>query len=526
MSTRSRKLSDTSQGQLWWVEPEPSAREELGEPKGAVRFEQGQRQSLYVGQMPLRQYLEEHGLGWVVRLTEVLEQVDFSGFTSRYQPGGRPPLHPRLMVGLIIYGMLCKQWSLRELEALALRDVGAWWVCAGVAPDHTTLGRFLQLHTEHLSQEFFLSVTRQVKQQLGLKVAEVAADGTVIEAAAGLSSLVKRERLEHHLSQAQQQAQQQPEQVGVQQELKRLEQAQAELSQREQARVQVGKSPQGVQVSRVEPEAVVQPLKLGPVRPSYKPAVLVHEKRIIVGQWLEPSSETRSVQPLLVQHGQLMGALPERMLVDAGFHALEVLNLALEAELDLLCPSGQAQGEDDLERKGHKGLFAKGLFRYEPQTDRYQCPAGAWLEPGSKFQHDGAGRSYRQYRTSACRTCPLRPQCTQARAGRRLKRFEGDELKEAMAQVLEQPAARARYGRRAALVEPVFAELKERQGLRRFHRRGRTKVAMEFALHCTAYNLKRLVRAQGVVVVQSVLFVRLPATPWRWVATILVLYAP
>jgi transposase len=523
MSTRSRKLTDTEQGLLVFGPEEVSARAPQPEPPGEVRFEQGQRQRLYVGEVPLRQYLEQNGQGWVVRLTQALEQMDFSDFTVRYQPGGRPPLHPRLMLGLIVYGMLCKQWSLRELEVLALRDVGAWWVCAGLVPDHTTLGRFMQLHAEYLSQEFFLAVTRQVKQQLGLKVGEVAGDGTVIEAAAGLGSLVKRERLEQRLAQAQHQAQQQPHPAQAQQPLQRLEQAQAQLAQREQARTQVGKSPQGLQVSSTEPEAMVQPLKHGPVRPSYKPAVLVHEKRIIVGQWLEPSSEVRSVQPLLVQHGQLMEALPQRMLLDAGFHALEVLHLALEAELDLLCPSGQARGEDDLKRKGAKGLFPKGLFRYEPQTDRYQCPAGAYLEPGSKFQHDGAGRAYRQYRTSACQGCALRAQCTHAQSGRRLKRFEGDELKEAMAQVLEHPAARACYGRRAALVEPVFAELKERQGLRRFHRRGTSKVAMEFALHCTAYNLKRLVRSQGLLV-QFVLFARLPATPWRVVAITLVLY--
>ncbi len=523
MSTRSRKLSDTEQGRLALGEEEVSVREPQPEPAGEVRFEQGQRQRLYVGEVPLRQYLEENGLGWVVRMTQTLEQLEFSDFTRRYQPGGRPPLHPRVMVGLIIYGMLCKQWSLRELEVLARRDVGAWWVCAGLVPDHTTLGRFMQLHAEHLSQEFFLAVTRHVKQQLGLQAAQVAGDGTVIEAAAGLSSLVKRERLEQKLEQARHQAQQQPEQPQVQQRLQRLQQAQEQLAHREQARTQVGKSPQQVQVSSSEPEAMVQPLKHGPVRPSYKPSVLVHEQRIIVGQWLEPSSEVRSVQPLLVQHGQLMESLPPRVLLDAGFHALEVLHLALEVELDLLCPSGQARGQEDLKRKGAKGLFAKELFLYEPDTDRYQCPAGAYLEPCSKFQHDGAGRAYRQYRTGACQPCPLRAQCTRAQAGRRLKRFEGDELKEAMAQVLEHPAARASYGRRAALVEPVFAELKERQGLRRFHRRGRSKVAMEFALHCTAYNLKRLVRAQGVVV-QFVLLARLPATPWRVVALALVLY--
>ena len=44
------------------------------------------------------------------------------------------------------------------------------------------------------------------------------------------------------------------------------------------------------------------------------------------------------------------------------------------------------------------------------------------------------------------------------------------------------------------MVEPVFAELRERQGLKRFHRRGLAGVKVEFSLHCIAYNLKRAQR--------------------------------
>ena len=51
-----------------------------------------------------------------------------------------------------------------------------------------------------------------------------------------------------------------------------------------------------------------------------------------------------------------------------------------------------------------------------------------------------------------------------------------------MAQVLSQPAARANYQRRRAIVEPCFADLRERQGLKPFHRRGLAAVRAEFAL--------------------------------------------
>ena len=62
-----------------------------------------------------------------------------------------------------------------------------------------------------------------------------------------------------------------------------------------------------------------------------------------------------------------------------------------------------------------------------------------------------------------------------------------------MAELLEHPRARARYRRHQAIVEPFFAELRERQGLKRFHRRGLKAVRAKFALHCMALNLKRAV---------------------------------
>ena len=51
---------------------------------------------------------------------------------------------------------------------------------------------------------------------------------------------------------------------------------------------------------------------------------------------------------------------------------------------------------------------------------------------------------------------------------------------------------RVLYQRRAVTVEPVFGQLKERIGLRRFSRRGLQAARHEFALAATAHNLRRL----------------------------------
>jgi hypothetical protein len=58
---------------------------------------------------------------------------------------------------------------------------------------------------------------------------------------------------------------------------------------------------------------------------------------------------------------------------------------------------------------------------------------------------------------------------------------------------MEHPQARAVFGKRKAMVEPVFSHLRGQQGLNRFRRKGLQRVKSEFALHIMAYNLSRAV---------------------------------
>jgi hypothetical protein len=69
-----------------------------------------------VQERPLSQYLLERGLNWVIKLRTTLEAMDFGALTRNYSARGRRAPHPRTALGLITYGMLRRQWSLRELE--------------------------------------------------------------------------------------------------------------------------------------------------------------------------------------------------------------------------------------------------------------------------------------------------------------------------------------------------------------------------------------------------------------------------
>jgi len=64
-----------------------------------------------------------------------------------------------------------------------------------------------------------------------------------------------------------------------------------------------------------------------------------------------------------------------------------------------------------------------------------------------------------------------------------------------MARKLRTKQGHAHYARRKVIVEPVFGQTKEAGGFRRFHLRGRVKVAAEWRLVCGIHNLGKLFRS-------------------------------
>jgi hypothetical protein len=73
-----------------------------------------------------------------------------------------------------------------------------------------------------------------------------------------------------------------------------------------------------------------------------------------------------------------------------------------------------------------------------------------------------------------------------------------DGLRAAMTAKLKSQHGKARYAKRREAVEPVFGQLKEQQGARRFHRRGRRACNAEWKLLCGTHNLLKLWRHTAI----------------------------
>jgi len=73
--------------------------------------------------------------------------------------------------------------------------------------------------------------------------------------------------------------------------------------------------------------------------------------------------------------------------------------------------------------------------------------------------------------------------------------LESSSVAERMRSKLRTPDGRAVYRRRKAIVEPVFGQIKEARGFRRFLLRGLGQVSAEWKLICATHNLLKLYRS-------------------------------
>ena len=200
------------------------------------RFITGEARAIYLGATRLEDYLKQAGQVAAFTVARLLDEQDWLPFEARYAPTGRAPYAPRLMLGLILYGVMQGIHSLRELEQMARLDLGCMWVTGGIAPDHANIGRFIVLHEESLTNEFFESLTRSILQASNSKSARLAGDGTVIEAACSYYNLLKLEAVKARAEAADTKLTNNPDDPAAQQEQQASAQCLAIFEERQQAR--------------------------------------------------------------------------------------------------------------------------------------------------------------------------------------------------------------------------------------------------------------------------------------------------
>jgi Transposase DDE domain len=137
--------------------------------------------------------------------------------------------------------------------------------------------------------------------------------------------------------------------------------------------------------------------------------------------------------------------------------------------------------------------FLSENFEYNKLTDSYSCPAGATLTSlgtwhNKKGEANETSYRFKTYRTDACKTCALKPQCTKL-PKRIIHRSEYQDAVDINDNNIKQNPQY--YKRRQAIVEHPFGTIKRQWGYTHTLMKGKEKVNGEMNLIMFCYNFMR-----------------------------------
>jgi len=139
---------------------------------------------------------------------EVIGQLDFADWEQCYCLfDGQPPIHPRVVASVILYGLSLGIRSSRKLEDACGNRIDFLWLTEGRVIDHSTLAGFRVKFEAELKKLF-----RQIgRVAIGLGMAnlnQVALDGTVKRSSNSRGAVATRATLEQKLAGLDQQVEQ------------------------------------------------------------------------------------------------------------------------------------------------------------------------------------------------------------------------------------------------------------------------------------------------------------------------------
>ena len=420
-------------------------------------------------------------------VVEVIEGLDLRALTSSYRGSGEASYHPRLLLGLIIYGYASGVFSSRTLERATHDWVAFRFIAANEHPDHDTIATFRRRFLPQIAA-LFVQVLGVAREMGVLKLGTVALDGTKIHANASRHSALSYEhatKIEAQLkaevadllgkAEAADQADV-PDGMQVPEELARREKRLAEIARtkaviearakerhaRERAEykakmaarnakaAQTGKKPGGrvpqpplegplptEQVNLTDEESRIMPVAGGGFEQCYnaQAAVAADSLLVVAADVVQAPNDKQQLEPMLGKLAELTGKLGKvgELLADNGYFSEGNVNTCAAAGVEPVIAMGREVHHPSLGER-----FAKDP---PPLTDP---------TPVEAMRH-------------------------------RLQTKEG----------------KARYALRKQIPEPVFGIIKSVLGFRQFLLRGLDKVRGEWRLVTMAWNMKRMFALAG-----------------------------
>ena len=219
-------------------------------------------------------------------------------------------------------------------------------------------------------------------------------------------------------------------------------------------------------------------------------AVDAKHKLIVEQEVTNAGSDLGQLAPTAIPAKETLAVETIAATADRGYFAGEDIAACEAAGITAFVPKPLGRGA-----AASPGRFPKEAFVYDAVADVYRCPHGETLSPYGESTTRGH-RLLLYYHPTACRRCPLRPQCTSNPRWRRIARWEGEAVLDTMAARLTANPPMTRTRRNT--VEHPFGTIKHAMNQGHFLTKGLRQVRAEFSLSALAYNLLRAMNIVGV----------------------------
>ena len=456
--------------------------------KNHMRFRPYDPDQLFLLPPDLKQWLPEDDL--VYFIIDVVNELNLDAIYAVYDSskGGQPAYNPRMMVGLLLYAYCVGMPSSRKIEQATHHSIPFRVLSANQHPDHDTIAQFRRRHLKALSA-LFVEVLLLCRQAGLVKLGHVALDGTKVRANASKHKAMSYRRMQQKAAELQ-------EQINV-----LLLEAEA-CDQKEDALHGKGKRgdqlPEELRFAKtrlakireakqaLEQQAVARAKEQQPAYQAKKKAWDNRSERRGGRPPKAPSDKPKDTE-------QRNFTDPDsRVMVDGSSKSFEQ------------CYNCQAAVDDNAQ------VIVAAAVTQQPVDRQQMAPMIQSLSKNTNGQMPAKLSADNGYYSEAncqrLQTAGIDPYIATGRVSHnqppapvpRGRIRKSASITERMARKLKTIKGRRIYSQRKHIVEPVFGQIKEIRGFRRFSFRGLEKFQTEWNLICLTHNLLKLFRARGL----------------------------
>jgi transposase len=464
-------------------------------------------------------------------------EIDLSEIARRYtnDATGAPAYDPAVMLKIVLLAYSRGIISSRAIERLCRENVLFMAISGDSTPQFTTIAKFIRELGEEVSAIFtqvllICDQQRLIGRQMfaidGVKLssnadkrrsgthAELAHEAERMEAAVAKMVAAHRDRDARGATTEDDEAAHAVRIERLNTEAKRIRRFLATHAERRSEKGAVRKS------NLTDNDSAKMATSKGVIQGYTAVAAVDSKAQVIVAAQAHGSGSEQSVLLPMVQKTAALRTDQTIVTADAGYHSEVNLQALHDAGVPALIADGLMRRRDQrfAEQGRYKALpdplydkaaastpsnakFQPSDFAYDPVERSCICPAGKKLySTGSACLTHGRMHHKFQGAKRDCVPCHLRDKCLrypERTATRQVAFFDRNQASplrytERMKRAIDSARGRALYGRRIAIIEPVFANLRHNKRLDRFTLRTQPKVNTQWNLYCLVHNIEKL----------------------------------